>query len=330
MKIQSKIQTILIVLVVSIIILPCAYGIDGQIEIEQTSSTTFPIIISQSGSYVLTSSLQVADVNVDGIRINVSDVTLDLNGHTIIGPGIESGFEGNGIYANSKRNITILNGIIKEFSGSGVNIYASINNEIKDIKASNNGGDGIHALSSIVFNCSAYNNGGTGIESSTIANSAAYNNGENGFTVFGSISNCSARDNNGIGIHGTTSSTIINCNAYHNGSYGIKGYVSTIKNCGVYNNADDGIQVIYSTVIHCVCDHNEGDGIESTGFSYIKENNLTANGYNSAGYGLLLSGNKNYVIMNAASQNSSGSYQDNGSVNYMPIFGVDTTDNCNH
>jgi len=38
-------------------------------KIGQTASTTFPIVISQSGSYVLTSNIVVSTTDVNGIEI---------------------------------------------------------------------------------------------------------------------------------------------------------------------------------------------------------------------------------------------------------------------
>src|SRR4051794_31600963 len=46
----------------------------------------FPVTISQSGSYRLTSNLTVTDLNTTAIRITTNSVTLDLNGFSIFGP----------------------------------------------------------------------------------------------------------------------------------------------------------------------------------------------------------------------------------------------------
>jgi len=86
MQTKLTIQLLLVVLLFVTAIPFQTYGADGQRKISQTPSTTFPIVINQSGSYVLTNNLAVTDPNLDAIEIIVNDVTLDLNGHMIQGP----------------------------------------------------------------------------------------------------------------------------------------------------------------------------------------------------------------------------------------------------
>jgi len=136
---------------------------DGQIKIGQTSSTTFPITISSSGSYVLTSNLNVSSTSANAITIDADNVTIDLNGHAIIGPGEEIG-TGSGIYAN---NSTITNCTVRA------------NHE-----------DGIYAqYATIITNCTAYENTGDGIQGgqrTCIECNNLKNNGEYGLTLVSS------------------------------------------------------------------------------------------------------------------------------------------------
>src|SRR5437660_10259917 len=46
----------------------------------------FPVTISQPGSYRLSSNLTVPDANTTAILITSDNVTLDLNGFSIMGP----------------------------------------------------------------------------------------------------------------------------------------------------------------------------------------------------------------------------------------------------
>src|SRR2546421_12802591 len=74
---------------------------DGVIEINQARALAgsvtpgdaagFPVYISVSGSYRLTSNLTVPNENTDGIDIGASEVTIDLNGFSILGPTVCSG-----------------------------------------------------------------------------------------------------------------------------------------------------------------------------------------------------------------------------------------------
>ncbi|MCP4898789.1 MAG: hypothetical protein GY906_17600, partial [bacterium] len=93
----------------------------GLTEIGPT--TSFPIVIDTPGSYVLTADLHVTTVGVNGIQIDVDNVTLDLGGHVIRGPGVGSA-SGTGIYGYKRENVTIRNGAVTEFA-NGINLDVS-------------------------------------------------------------------------------------------------------------------------------------------------------------------------------------------------------------
>jgi hypothetical protein len=69
---------------------PQAQAVDGVLEINQTCAVNtgcfagdtagFPITINTQGSYVLTSNLDLPDVNTTGIEVTVGIVTIDMNG----------------------------------------------------------------------------------------------------------------------------------------------------------------------------------------------------------------------------------------------------------
>ena len=64
------------------------FAVDGVVLINQASVMAaggFPYVITQSGSYRLSGNLTVPS-GVDGIDINADNVTLDLNGFSIVGP----------------------------------------------------------------------------------------------------------------------------------------------------------------------------------------------------------------------------------------------------
>jgi len=141
-------------------------------------SPGFPITIGKSGSYKLSSDLTVTDPTKPGIVIAVSDVTIDLNGHTISGPlycvnggswpGSCTG--GNpglnwvwGIDASMGAVLsarTIRNGTIRGFSGGGISLS---NVRIEDMNIYSNGGDGIVASDGMLLRVNVFNNLGWGI-----------------------------------------------------------------------------------------------------------------------------------------------------------------------
>jgi len=323
MKGKSKIQLALWALLFMIAMCFSAYGVDGQIKIAQTAGTTFPITINESGSYVLTSNLTVTTGNA--ININADNVTLDLNGHGIYGPGTGTGY---GISAVNCYNITIKNGIVRGFYfgiylGNDDN-HKGAGHRIEGIQASNNGshgisarystvtnctanrndGDGISARYSTVTNCTANNNGDYGIYAprSTVTNCTAYNNGDFGIYAYCStVTNCTANYNGSYGIYAIYS-TVTNCTANYNGNYGIYAIYSTVTNCTAYNNGDFGIYASKSTVTNCTANYNGSDGIYAF-HSAVKGCNVREN----TGYGInMSSGYHNYIYRNAASGNTAG------------------------
>ena len=170
MRTLSKAQGVLFIWVFLVIIPISAYGVDGQRKLTQpVPPATFPIVINQEGSYVLTSNLVVTDQDTNAITILVNDVTLDLNGHKIQGPGTAG--TGTGINAENKYSITIKNGRIWGFGGKGISIQSDPFDPSKEgaghwidgVQALNNGSGGIGITSGIVTNCTANNNNSSGI-----------------------------------------------------------------------------------------------------------------------------------------------------------------------
>jgi parallel beta-helix repeat protein len=304
MKIKSRIQLVLWAVLFVVAMSFSAYGADGQIKIGQTASTTFPIVIDQPGSYVLTSNI-VVPAGVNGIVINVDNVTIDLNGHAVIGPGKASGGQWHGIstpvysYGNA-----VINGSVKEFSGDGIRLWGE-NNQVKDVRSHNNGYIGIYASQSSITNCTAVHND-IGISGSISA-----------------ITGCIVSNNDTYGIH-AHNSTVTNCTASYNGSVGIltNHEPGTVTNCTANYNGSNGINGYYSTITNCTAKGNTQDGIYAFSNCRVEGNNLRDNGR----YGLFLSTN-GYAIKNVASGNGTANFFDSTpAMNYMPTTG----DNANY
>src|SRR5690242_11336971 len=108
-----------------------ALAVDGVIEINQARALAggitagdfpgYPITISVSGSYRLTSDLRAA-VSNDGIDITADNVTLDLNGFTVYGGG---GLIADGISIGDHKNVEIKNGTVRDFTRNGV--FSNVN-----------------------------------------------------------------------------------------------------------------------------------------------------------------------------------------------------------
>lgn len=126
-----------------------------------------PIQITESGCYKLKADLLLNDSTTDAVTIKANNVKIDLNGHRIenlAGPQVR----GNGIYANSVRNISIENGHINGFfyairiDGSSDG-KSSENIKVSNIFAKNNyfRGFSIEAVGAVVEKNKIKNTGGS-------------------------------------------------------------------------------------------------------------------------------------------------------------------------
>jgi hypothetical protein len=160
---------------------------------------TFPIVISQPGSYFLTRSL-TAPENTDGIQLTNGNITLDLNGFTLGG----TNKTGNGIAViGTFSQIHITNGIVRDwniaikgwsaageavfsrvdhvnaFNNAAIGIQLGFDSEIVDCNASQSG-TGIRTHYSVVRGCHVTDNANQGIlvdDVSLVEDNKAWNNG---------------------------------------------------------------------------------------------------------------------------------------------------------
>jgi hypothetical protein len=121
-----------------------AGAVDGTIEINQAkvmAAGGFPYAISKSGSYRLTGNLTVSSTTADAIDVDAANVTVDLNGFSITGPGFGSA-SGIGVGGTSD-NITVENGTVAGFSG-GTDVVTGNNGIVRNLHVIS-GGEGIQA-----------------------------------------------------------------------------------------------------------------------------------------------------------------------------------------
>lgn len=180
---------------------------DGRFEINQLCAATgcfvgdspgWPVEITESGSYRLTSNLIVASLSglIDGVRISSSNVTLDLGGFTIRGPVIcvadtPTCFSGNSRYGieavpqpgDLLRNIKIFSGVVRGFDLDCIKLPVR-NFELIDLRVSDCGNSGIRTTKSGRLdrvNVSQNGGGGATVTSAArVSNSTFVNNGASG------------------------------------------------------------------------------------------------------------------------------------------------------
>jgi parallel beta-helix repeat protein len=184
-----------------------AGAVDGTIEINQAkvlAAGGFPYVISTvNTSYRLTGSL-TAPASTDAIKVNVNNVTIDLNGFSIVGPG---GTGTYGVNAGGMTRTTVENGTVTGF-GSGSGINAGNDSIVKFVHADSNN-DGIQVGSySLIQNCTADSNTTFGIYAT------------NGTVISGNAANTNSY---GIYIGAGSSALIIGNTITNNTTDGING-----------------------------------------------------------------------------------------------------------
>lgn len=210
-----------------------------------------PWVITQSGSYYFTTNLVCAAAGVDGISVQADDVTIDLRGFTLYGPGKSSG---NGIRCTFK-NLTVHNGRVVGWQGpdasgsntAGVSVSGPMAT-IKDLTADGNDFGVLAAAGARFETVTALGNFSAGLTAGhTCVLEACRALGNGGDGIFAKdatvIAQCTARSNSGNGIH--TLST------------GLHAACTTIRECAAQFNLGDGILAENGGhVISCVTDSN--------------------------------------------------------------------------
>jgi hypothetical protein len=240
-------------LVVAVGLASSARGTDGVLEISQTCALAggcfsgdgvgFPVDVTSSGSYRLTSNLIVPDENTTGILISASAVTIDLNGFEIVRSGCEGATlnctppagTGSGIAASSATQaIAVRNGTITGMGNFGVLLFEQA--EMLNLRVRWNAGHGVNLA-----------NGSIAKDSSSLEN------GLNGFGMGGgaTIARCVAYKNGGVGIGAGDGSNVIDNTVQENGgtglslSPGVRYWGNVLRNNGgtVSNGVDAGSNV---------------------------------------------------------------------------------------
>ncbi len=233
---------------------PVAHAVDGVVLIDQARALAggitpgdapgFPVTLSRSGSYRLSGNLTVPDENTTAIEITADNVTLDLNGFTILGPTVCSGTPlsctptgfGVGVAAGFQLNTTVVNGSVQGMGKLGV-FANGLGSRVEKVHATSNGGTGISVVGTVAGNTATFN-GATGIAASgTVTGNTAINNGGTGISADGTVTGNEAVSNGGHGIF-ANNSTVTGNAASSNGATGIAANASTVTgNTAIFNGS---------------------------------------------------------------------------------------------
>lgn len=227
-----------------------------------TEIKSLPYTISSPGFYYITKDLSCTEGH--GITITADNVTLDLMGFGIIGPGC--GGDCAGIYMAQRTNVEIRNGTVRDFNWHGIyeGSTGGAGNRIIHIRARNNGNSGIdlNSMSTLVEGCTALGNGSYGIRTnnaSTITGNICYLNGGIGLAASGgsTVTGNTSFNNTSFGIIAGDGSTISGNTCYSNSDGIYTGNASTITGNTCYDNTNYGIYAVYCNLIdqNATCDN---------------------------------------------------------------------------
>jgi len=281
-------------------------AIDGQVDI-----ATLPYTISDPGSYIVVADLNLGDPDQNGIEIVVGDVTLDLHGHTLLGPGPGVGDFGSGVHImDGVRNVTISNGTIRNWRGDGVQAEGAIGCRVEKMNVYSNGGWGINAGDQARIEvCIVENNNGgihAAVRAMILGNQCVDSVGDVGIQSGGV---CEVRDNvcsqNFLaGIHVESDCIVVGNICAGNGQEGIIGFRKCrIENNECNNNGDDGIRVDGSACVikENIVSTNGGDGIQMLHGAEVIDNRCTNNGRTDPeGVGIRVTGINNQIRENTS------------------------------
>lgn len=274
----------------------------SQIE-PRTPISSLPFTITTPGSYYLTTNLYGS--SGDGITLNTSDVTIDLNGFALVGTG---GAEG--IYTpNIVTNLYVFNGTIRNWSIFCLGTFFANSSRFERLRLADSV-IGIETGSNcVVADCVSWNAGNSENPSLRVADGSIVRNctvtgGFNGI-VGGNetlIDSCVSRSN-AVAFQVGTNCTIRNCSATLGTAFGINASDgASIIGCQSENIAGAGIVVGNGALVQdCLVRSNLTYGI--SGGSAVTYRNCTAisNGNNG------INGSDNSTAQDCSGQANSGS-----------------------
>ncbi|MHC4477935.1 MAG: right-handed parallel beta-helix repeat-containing protein [Planctomycetota bacterium] len=265
--------------------------VEPRLPIQSLAGTVDAMyLVNKAGSYYLAGDVTVP-AGKHGIAVEANDVTIDLMGYGLIGPGSGTG---SGINMDGRRNVEVRNGTVRSFAHRGIHeTLAGRNHRIVNVRVFANGTSGIllGGEGHLVKDCIVANNGSIGINGgdyTMVTGNVSYKNGGHGISAYG----------------GTVTGNTI----YSNDDSGIyAGYQClVVGNSVIYNNqAGSSLQAGIRAAYHCFVrdnsvSYNNHNNIYASGWDNCIEQNLVTN---SPGDGIDLGGTGNFYANNRASGN---------------------------
>ncbi len=246
----------------------------------------------------------------NGITVNASDVTIDLDGHALVGvPGSL-----DGIVSGVSSNIVVHNGTVRAWDGDGIDATLAFSGRYRNLRLAGNGANGLlSGFNSTVADSTAWTNGIDGIVTdigSVVLGCTANNNVDDGILlgIGGAAGSCTAQFNGDNGFAANPGSTLNQCTASANRGHGIQaGSDCTINGCTAWGNVADGIWVSPDCHIRDNTCNNNGAGFGGDGagiHATSSDNRIDGNNVTGNDRGIDVEATGNLIVRNSASGNS--------------------------
>lgn len=264
-----------------------------------TSNTLFRI--TQPGGYYLVGNISVP-AGFHGIEIATNDVTLDLNGFSIIGQSNSL----NGVVVKAVFNrLTVRNGSVSGMGASGVNLFyvnaGSCQDALEAMTISHCGQTGAVLPNSRVRNCMFHKNA-------------------SGLTIFNGggavVENCVASENTSNGLYverGIVSHCYVNNTTATIGNIGIFVSDGGVHDC-VVRNYTYGVSASGASVHRCNVRETTSAALTISDHCFVAENILINSG---TGTGITCYGTGNRIERNNITHHTTGIRADAGANNLI-------------
>ncbi len=253
-----------------------AGGVSGDLALDPPG---YPVTITSSGSYRVTSHMPVPDANTDGIVVTALRTSIDLGGFEIRGPNrkptraADCTAPGTGIGVRSLLSVRVWNGRVSGMGSSGLALGSS--SRIENVQATENCGNGL----------------APGPDSSVLG-AVALRNDANGIEVgLASRVQDSVSDSNRFDAIRTGPNSIVTGCVGTNSLVGIRVGLGSSVSESVASGNQVGVIALDggSTVVHVSASGNSlGVGIDSTAADGIGGNTLSQNFFPDIPAGVLI------------------------------------------
>ncbi len=296
-----------------------AAGSDSRIPI-----STSPFTITEPGSYIVTQNLVDMVDDTDGIRIEASNVTVDLGGFRLtadMSPDDNVVSRRHAIFvSNGNSNVHILNGHVDNWGADGIDANNCTGCIFENLTITNSRFGGlVSGEGAVVSHVTASFNGDDGIEinnGTVVAFSTAQGNGDNGIASVNSsnrgesvsIINSTAFENTLDGFELDIGAIVIGSAAYDNLGHGFDlSGSSTVQESSAYDNGLNGFEIVNGMLRDNVAaqngtlatDENDDNGFRVSANSYLINNHA----YENDGAGIRVTSSDTTIENNTAIDN---------------------------